>query len=165
TLLLLDPLRAAESARIVNVASSAHERAALDFDDLQSERHFTPMGAYSRSKLANVLFTYALAGRLQGGTVTANCLHPGVVATGFGREARGLFKMGLSVARLFFLSARKGAETPLFLASSPDVAGVNGRYFAKRGPVASSARSRDEAAQERLWEVSVAQTGAQGFSP
>lgn len=162
TLLLLDPLRAAPSARIINVASAAHERGTLDFDNLQGERRFTPMSAYSRSKLANVLFTYALARRLQESSVTANCLHPGVVATGFGRETTGLFKIGLMIARRFFISAKRGAKTSIFLASSPSVAGQSGGYYARSAPATSLATSRDEALQERLWKLAVVQTKTTG---
>lgn len=164
TLLLLDPLRAAENARIISVASSAHERGTLDFGNLQSERRFTPMRAYSRSKLANVLFTYALARRLQGGPVTANCLHPGVVATGFGHDTKGLFKIGLVIARRFFISAKRGAKTSIFLASSPSVAGQSGGYYAHSALATSSATSRDEALQEQLWKLSAAQTKTEGVA-
>lgn len=158
TLLLLEPLRAAPSARVINVASAAHERGTLDFDNLQSERLFTPMRAYSRSKLANVLFTYALARRLRGGSVTANCLHPGVVATGFGHDTKGLFKIGLTIARLFFISAKRGAKTSIFLASSPSIAGKSGGYYARSALATSSATSRNEALQERLWKLTAGQT-------
>ncbi len=158
---LLGPLRAAGEARIVNVASGAHRRATLAFDNLQGERHFAPMDAYSRSKLGNVLFTYALAPRLAGSGITVNCLHPGVVATGFGRGMPGLFGLGIKLARPFFISAEKGAKTSVFLASSPEVAGVSGAYFSACRAVPSSPLSHDEAARERLWSLSLEQTGCE----
>ena len=159
TLSLLGLLRAAGEGRIVNVASGAHRRARLEFDNLQGERHFAPMDAYSRSKLGNVLFTYALASRLAGSGITVNCLHPGVVATGFGRGMPGLFGLGIRLARPFFISAEKGAKTTVFLASSAEVAGVSGGYYAECRAVRSSPLSHDEDARERLWRLSLEQTG------
>ncbi len=165
TLELLPPLRAAGQARIVNVASTAHARARLDFDNLQGERRFAPMDAYSRSKLANVLFTYALSSRLAGSGITANCLHPGVVATGFGRGMPGAFGLLIKLARPFFIKAGKGAKTSLFLASSPEVAGVSGAYFAGCRAVRSSALSYDEALRERLWQLSLEETNSTAVLP
>jgi len=159
TLSLLGLLRAAGEGRIVNVASGAHRRARLEFDNLQGERHFAPMDAYSRSKLGNVLFTYALASRLAGSGITVNCLHPGVVATGFGRGMPGLFGLGIRLARPFFISAEKGAKTTVFLASSAEVAGVSGGYYAECRAVRSSPLSHDEGMRERLWRLSLEQTG------
>ena len=158
TQLLRDRLEASAPARIVNVASGAHMSGAIDFDNLQGERKFSGIGAYSQSKLANILFTYALARRLVGKGVTANCLHPGVVATGFGHNTPGLINTLLGLARPFLMTAEKGAATSIYLASSPDVADVSGKYFAKCAPVASSKQSIDVALQEKLWELSVRQT-------
>lgn len=163
TLSLLGPLHAAGAARIVNVASGAHRRAQLEFDNLQGERQFVPMGAYSRSKLGNVLFTYALAHHLTNSNITVNCLHPGVVATGFGRGMKGLFGLGLKLARPFFISAEKGAKTSLFLALSPEVVNVSGAYFSECRPQRSSPLSYDEVVRERLWALSLEQTGSEAL--
>ena len=155
---LLDVVRASAPARIVNVSSAAHIGARLDFDDLQSQRHYGGMRAYGKSKLANVLFTYELARRLEGTGVTANAVHPGVVLTGFGRNNTGLMGLGFEVfhifARPFLLTPERGADTTIYLASSPGVEGVTGKYFVKRVAVPSTPSSYDEATQKRLWEVS-----------
>jgi retinol dehydrogenase 12 len=158
TQLLLDRLEVSAPARIVNVASRAHMSGTIDFDNLQGERKFSAIGAYSRSKLANILFTYALARRLAGKGVTANCLHPGVVGTGFGQNTPGFLKTALGLAKPFLITPEIGAATSIYLASSPDVADVSGKYFAKCAPVASSKLSGDVALQEKLWEVSARQT-------
>jgi retinol dehydrogenase 12 len=158
TQLLLDRLEVSAPARIVNVASRAHMSGTIDFDNLQGERKFSAIGAYSRSKLANILFTYALARRLAGKGVTANCLHPGVVGTGFGQNTPGFLKTALGLAKPFLITPEIGAATSIYLASSPDVADVSGKYFAKCAAVASSKLSGDVALQERLWEVSARQT-------
>lgn len=159
TLSLLDSLRAAAAGRVVNVASGAHRRARLEFDNLQGERHFAPMDAYSRSKLGNVLFTYALAERLAGSSITVNCLHPGVVATHFGHDMPGLFGLGIKLARPFFISAERGAKTVAFLALSPEVAGKSGGYYSECRAARSSPVSHDVALRERLWRLSLEQTG------
>lgn len=152
---LKERLVAAAPARIVNVASDAHRGAgALDFTDLQAERHYRGFKVYSRSKLANILFTRELARRLQGTGVTANCLHPGFVASRFGDNNPGLFRLGLGVAKLFAISPEKGAETIIYLASSPEVAAVTGGYFYKCRPATPTAKARDDAAARRLWEES-----------
>lgn len=151
TNLLLDRLKAGAPARIVNVSSNAHERGKLDFDDLQGASGF---GAYARSKLANVMFTYELARRLEGTGVTANVLHPGLVATNFGTN-NGL--VGRLLRPLFdrrAISPEEGARTSIYLASSPEVEGVTGRYFVKETETRSAPRSYDERAQARLWEAS-----------
>jgi NAD(P)-dependent dehydrogenase (short-subunit alcohol dehydrogenase family) len=160
TQLLLDRLEASAPARIVNVASSAHTSGKIDFADLQGEKKYSGLKAYSQSKLANIMFTYALARRLNGKGVTANCLHPGVVATGFGHNTPGLVKTLVSLARPFLTTPQQGAATSIYLATSPDVAGVSGKYFAKSKPTASTPLSADVAAQERLWTISEQQTGA-----
>ena len=126
---------ASAPARIVNVTSDAHTsaRRGLDFDDLQSTRAYKGMQVYGRSKLANILFTTELARRLAGTGVTANCCHPGVVATGFARDgdASGVLAFGVKVIKPFVLTPEKGARTSVYLASSPEVADVSGRYFVK----------------------------------
>jgi NAD(P)-dependent dehydrogenase (short-subunit alcohol dehydrogenase family) len=152
--LLLDRLKASAPARIVNVASAAHSRATLDFGDLQNERRYRGFRTYCRSKLANVLFTYELARRLAGSGVTANALHPGIVATRFAADGgwRGsALRLAVSVLGV---SPEKGARTMIYLATSPDVQGVSGKYFAKEQAVASAPASHDEAAARRLWEIS-----------
>lgn len=159
TALLRDRLRASAPSRIVTVASDAHRMARLDFDDLMNAREYSGMRVYAQSKLANVMFTYALARRLEGTGVTANALHPGVVATGFGRNDPGWLRLGVRIAAPFFRSPERGARTPIWLAASPEVAGVSGRYFADEREVASSAASRDVAAQERLWAESARLVG------
>src|SRR5215469_13211259 len=128
---LKERLIAAAPARVVTVASDAHHGNTLDFSDLQSARDYRGFRVYGRSKLANILFTRELARRLAGTGVTANCLHPGFVATRFGAENGGLFALVLSLAKNFALSPEQGAETLVYLASSPEVAGVSGQYFYK----------------------------------
>ena len=127
-------LSASGAARIVNTASEAHRGATLDFDDLQLARGYGAVKAYNRSKLCNILFTRELARRLHGTGVTANCLHPGFVATRFGDQSGGLFSHLVSLAKLFAISPAKGAETIIYLASSPEVAQTTGRYFYKCQP-------------------------------
>jgi NAD(P)-dependent dehydrogenase (short-subunit alcohol dehydrogenase family) len=149
-------LVAASHARIVNTASAAHHRAAdgLDFDDLQAQRDYQYFTVYGRSKLANILFTRELARRLAGSGVTANCLHPGFVATRFGNNNRGLFRFGIGIAKLFAITPEKGAETIVYLAASPDVADVTGAYYADRRPARLSQAAQDDAASRRLWDES-----------
>jgi retinol dehydrogenase-12 len=156
TLLLLDRLKASAPARVVNVSSRAHRRARLDFDDLQSRKSYSGWGAYCRSKLANLLFTFELARQLSGTGVTANALHPGWVATGFAGNNRGLTgRLFYLAAHLFALSPEQGAKTVIHLASSPEVEGVNGKYFAAEKIVPSSPASLDEADAKRLWQMSL----------
>ena len=162
---LLELLKASAPARIVNVASTMHTGGFIDFGDLLGEKRYGGIRAYSQSKLANVLFTYALARRLEGTGVTANCLHPGGVATGFGQNTGGVLKLLMKAARPFLITAEQGAATSVYLASSPDVEGVNGRYFAKCKPVRSSAASHDEALQERVWALSLRQIGQEAHLP
>jgi NAD(P)-dependent dehydrogenase (short-subunit alcohol dehydrogenase family) len=152
---LLDMLKASAPARIVNVSSAAHTGGKINFDDLHAERGYSSFRAYSQSKLANVMFTYALARRIEGTNVTANALHPGFVDTGFGANGGFLMRNAINVMKKFgALTPQKGADTVVFLASSPDVAGVSGKYWDQRKAIASNAASMDQAAQERLWETS-----------
>jgi NAD(P)-dependent dehydrogenase (short-subunit alcohol dehydrogenase family) len=156
TTLLLDTLKASAPARIVNVSSGAHRHAHLDFDDLQGQQRYGGWRAYAQSKLANVLFTYELARRLDGTGVTTNALHPGFVATNFGRRNRRLTTVLFrAVQRVAALSPEQGAETLIYLATSPEVEGVTGQYFVKRQAVRSSDASYDVPAAQRLWQVSV----------
>src|SRR5262245_41524469 len=145
THLLLDLLRASGPARIVNVASGAHRKATLDFDDLQGERRYNGWRAYCRSKLANLLFTYELARRLEGTGVTANALHPGWVATGFAGNNGWRGRLWQRVARWFAISPEEGARTVLYLATSPEVEAESGRYFVRERAVLSSPASYDAA--------------------
>ena len=155
TTLLLDLLVASTPARVVNVTSGAHVPGRIRFDDLQGERRYRGQAAYSQAKLANVLFTYELARRMEGTGVSANCVHPGVVRTNFGRENQPLlWKMFLPVVTPFMRSPEKGAETVVWLASSPEVAGVTGRYFYDEKARKSSTRSYDRELAAHLWRVS-----------
>jgi NAD(P)-dependent dehydrogenase (short-subunit alcohol dehydrogenase family) len=156
TNLLLDRLKEAPAGRIVSVASEAHRGATLDFADLTGRNGARGWQAYRRSKLANILFTMELARRLAGTSVTANCLHPGFVASRFGDAGNGLamrFFIGLG-KRLIAVTPKEGAKTIVFLAASPEVATVSGRYYAKRRAVEPSAAARDGEAARRLWDES-----------
>ena len=154
TNLLLDVLKASAPSRIVNVSSGAQSNGTIDFDDLQGEKGYKGTKAYSQSKLANVLFTYELARRLEGTGVTANCLHPGAVRTNFGSGSSGVFGFMVRALRPLMISPEKGAETSIYLASSPEVEGVSGRYFVKKAEARSSDVSYDERLARRLWKVS-----------
>jgi NAD(P)-dependent dehydrogenase (short-subunit alcohol dehydrogenase family) len=159
TNLLMDTLQSSAPARIVNVSSAAHGRATLDFGDLMGERNYSGWKQYCRTKLMNLLFTYELARRLSGTGVTVNALHPGWVATRFGSNNGWKGRFLQLAARLFAIGPEKGARTIIYLASSPEVADVSGRYFVRERAVASSPASQDEAAAKRLWELSVEMTG------
>jgi NAD(P)-dependent dehydrogenase (short-subunit alcohol dehydrogenase family) len=154
TNLLLDRLKASSPSRIVNVASGEQRNGTIDFDDLQGEKGYTGAKAYSQSKLATVLFTYELARRLQGSGVTANCLHPGVVGTNLGSGVSGVFGFVVRAMTPLMKSPEKGAETSIYLASSPEVEASSGGYFAKKAQARSSDVSYDERIARRLWEVS-----------
>ena len=155
TNLLLDRLTASAPARIVTVSSGAQARGRIDVDDLQGERNYSGQRAYSQSKLANVMFTYELARRLEGTGVTATVLHPGVVRTSFGAEDQAAhFGFVIRAARPFMKTPAQGAVTPVYLASSPQVEGVTGQYFANRKPKTSAYADRDTAAAARLWQAS-----------
>ena len=158
TRLLLDRLGESAPTRIVNVSSGAHARARLDFDDLQNAQPFRGMGVYGQSKLANVLFTYEIARRLEGSGVTANCLHPGFVATRFGSDEPGVMARAMWLAtrlmRPFALSPASGARTSIYLCTSPEVERVSGRYFVNSKATPSSPASYDEESARRLWEAS-----------
>jgi len=160
TNLLLDSLKASPSARVVSVSSSVHTSGTINFDDLQGAKGYTGIRAYGQAKLANVLFTYELARRLEGTNVTANTLHPGVVATGFGVNNGPLLKYIVRpILNIFSISPEKGAQTSIYLASSPEVAGVTGRYFDKSKAVPSSKESNNVDEAKRLWDVSAQLTG------
>jgi len=156
--LLLDRLRAGESARIVNVSSDAHKQArnGLDFDDLQSTRRYRGFAVYSKSKLANILFTRELARRLDGTNVTVNALHPGFAASRFGRDGDTgrLGDVAMLVTRPFAINAAQGALTSIHVASSPDVDGITGQYFSKCALATPSRAAQDDDAARRLWDAS-----------
>jgi NAD(P)-dependent dehydrogenase (short-subunit alcohol dehydrogenase family) len=155
TNLLLDVLKASAPSRIVNVASGEQRNGTIDFDDLQGEKGYKGPKAYSQSKLATVLFTYELARRLEGTGISANCLHPGAgVRTNFGSGVSGVFGFMVRALRPFMISPEKGAETSIYLASSPEVEGLSGGYFVKKAEARSSDVSYDERIARRLWEVS-----------
>lgn len=156
--LLLEHLKASPAARIINVSSEAHRGAHMHFDDLQGAQRYRGWRAYCQSKLANLLFTYELARRLADTPLTANAVHPGFVATSFGHNNRGVVGWLVRLAQWKALSPEQGAETLIYLATSPEVQGVSGAYFVKQSPVASSAVSYDAAAARRLWDLSVALT-------
>ena len=156
---LRERLSVSASARIINTASAAHQSAKLDFDDLQSAKGFGAMKAYSRSKLCNILFTRELARRLRGTGVTANCLHPGFVATRFGDESGALMSWVVWIAKSFAIAPAKGAQTIIYLASSPDVAKTTGRYFYESVPALPSPAAQDDRSALLLWQRSAALAG------
>ncbi len=159
TNLLLDVLKASAPARIINVASNAHFNQSIDFDDLQNHQGYRFMNVYGISKLANILFTYELARRLEGSGVTANCLHPGVVATNLFRSNGLLGRIGTIIIKPFLISPKIGAETPIYLATSPEVEGITGKYFVDKKETPSSKVSRDLILARQLWVVSERLTG------
>jgi retinol dehydrogenase 14 len=155
TSLLLDRLRESAPARVVTVSSNAHSDGVVDFDDLQGERDYSGARAYGQSKLANLLFTYELARRLQATSVTANAVHPGLVSTGFGAEDPGsVQRVFVPFIRPFMKSPARGAATSIHVASDPGLERVGGGYFVGSKPKKSSERSYDEGAAARLWQVS-----------
>jgi NAD(P)-dependent dehydrogenase (short-subunit alcohol dehydrogenase family) len=162
TNILLDRLKATPGARIVSTASGAHVGNKLNFDDLQSEKSYSPFAVYGRSKLMNILFTRELAKRLAGTGVTANCLHPGFVGTRFGDESGGLMSWVIKLGKNFALTPEQGAETIIYLASSDDVAGKSGGYYEKKQFTAPSRAAQSDADAKRLWDIS-AKIAGMGF--
>jgi len=162
TTLLLDRIRASAPARVVTTSSAAHLRAQIPFDDMSGERTYGSFGfgRYSQTKLANILFTRELARRLEGTGVTANCFHPGFVASGFNRNNGALMTFGMAIARPFGRSSEKGAETLVWLVDSPEVAGESGGYYLHRRRILPSAAGQDAEAARRLWALSEEQTRA-----
>jgi NAD(P)-dependent dehydrogenase (short-subunit alcohol dehydrogenase family) len=158
TNLLLDVLQASAPARVVNVSSVAHEGGKIAFDNLQGEKWYNGWLAYARSKLANILFTRELAKRLAGTGVTANVLHPGIVASRIAYNNGPLLRCIMTLTRPFTLSVERGAQTSVYLAASPDVEGVTGKYFENCKIVRSSSVSYDEVLAQLLWDVSEKQT-------
>lgn len=167
TNLLLDRLRSGAPSRIVNVTSVGHHAAwgGLRFEDLQSEKGYKAMEAYSRSKLANVLFTRELAKRLKGSGVTANAVHPGPVRSGFGMDGdlTGFMGFGMRLVRPFEISPKRGAKTSIYLATSPDVAAKTGMYWVRSKPGHMSRQARSDEAARRLWDESERLLAAAGY--
>ncbi|HEX3596297.1 MAG TPA: SDR family oxidoreductase [Polyangiaceae bacterium] len=160
THLLLGRLKESAPARIVNVASRAHTRGGIELDDLEGKKAYRGFKAYAQSKLCNVLFTYELARRLEGTQLSANCLHPGVIASGFGKNQPGIFSFGAKLVAPLLWTPEKGARTSLYLAESPEVEGISGKYFDDdTREIRSSKISYDRDVQRRLWEISERMTG------
>ena len=157
--LLLPRLRESAPARIVNVASDAHRFGRLDLSDLQNERSYRAMRVYGQSKTANILFTQELARRLTGSGVSANALHPGGIRSNLGRSEGKALELVRKLVGLFLKSPEEGARTSLYLACSPEVEGVTGRYFAKCRERRPAAHARDPELARRLWERSEELTG------
>ena len=161
TNLLIDKLKESESARIINISSGAHQFVKrMNFDDIQSEKNYKPFKVYSYSKLANILFTRKLSEILKDDNITVNCLHPGVVATGFASQNDSKFQKFLfKLSKPFMRSSNKGAETSIYLSSSDDVSDVSGKYFynSKVSKISSGASNEEDT--ERLWKISMELTG------
>jgi NAD(P)-dependent dehydrogenase (short-subunit alcohol dehydrogenase family) len=155
TLGLAERLQRTPGARVVNTSSDAHKRRRLDFNDLQSAKRYRGFPVYGRSKLCNILFTRELARRWRGTGVTANCLHPGFVATRFGDGSGGFFERVVGVAKHFAITPAKGAETIVHLASSDTAVNVSGAYFYKCREAEPSEAAQDDEAAKRLWDESV----------
>ncbi len=154
TNLLLDKLKAAPKARIVNVASQASMMGKINFDDLNYRKSYSAMKTYSQSKLANIMFTYELDKRLKGTNVVVNCLHPGVIRTNFGKGLKGFTGAVFQNLGGLMRTAEKGAETVLWLASSKEAENVSGKYFKDKAEIKSNKLSYDSEVQKKLWEVS-----------
>ncbi|HZB83174.1 MAG TPA: SDR family oxidoreductase [Rubrobacteraceae bacterium] len=154
TSLLLDLLKKSAPSRVINVSSEAERWGKIDLDDLQSERRYRGFPVYGKSKLANIMFTYELAERLRGTGVTANCMHPGSVNTNMGKNERGVGILLFRAFKPFMRSPKKGADTLIYLAASPDVQGRTGEYFIDREVATSSKEAYDGTLREQLWEVS-----------
>ncbi len=160
TNLLLEALKASDAGRIVSTSSGAHVGASLNLADLQLERGWSGWKAYSQSKLANIYFTSQLAEKLKGTNVTANCLHPGFVATNFGRSNGGIFNPAFKVIQsLAAIPPEKGAQTIIYLATSPEVEGVSGKYFSDCKETSPSAQAKDANIARQLWDASLKMTG------
>jgi NAD(P)-dependent dehydrogenase (short-subunit alcohol dehydrogenase family) len=154
THLLLDSLKRSAPSRVINVSSSAHTSGHMHFDDLQCAKGYNAFKSYGQSKLAEVLFTYELARRTSGTKVDVNCLHPGSVASNWGRGSGSWLSAGLRLFSVFETSPQKGAETSIFLASEPRLEGVSGKYFSNKKEIRSSAESYDVDEARRLWDAS-----------
>jgi len=154
TSLLVDILKASAPSRIVNVTSDAHKGARINFEDLQGEKKFSGWQAYGQSKLAMILYTHGLSKKLEGTGVTVNSAHPGVVRTNFAKNNGGLVMLGFRFLGMFFISPESAAKRILYVATSPDLEGVTGKYFTKMHEVKSSQESYDDDSARRLWQIS-----------
>ncbi|AMM52129.1 hypothetical protein TH61_14330 [Rufibacter sp. DG15C] len=159
TNLLMNSLLAAPQGRIINLTSEAHRLGQIDFGQLGNPKHYSAITAYSDSKLANILFTYELAKRVEFTNLTVNCVHPGVVATNFGKSSSRFVRALLFMGRFFMRSSQKGAETPVFLATSPEVEKISGKYFKDKKQIKSAMGTYNAHTARRLWELSEEQTG------
>ncbi len=159
---LLELLKAAPAARVVNVSSSAHATGKMRWDDLEFRHGYSPFAAYSQSKLANILFTRELSFRLRGTGITANALHPGFVASGFGRNNSAVMTRVLGLMQVFAKSEEQGAQTSVYLAANPAVQGVSGRYYSDEHEVKPQPQALDDAAAARLWKLSEDYVGGNG---
>lgn len=160
TLLLMESLTKGSAVRVVNVSSGAHRGAKINFDDLMGKESYSGFRAYGQSKLANILFTYELDRRLAGSGITTNALHPGFVATGFAKNNGGLMRGIMRIiGKVAARNPEQGAATSIYLASSPDIAGISGQYFSDCKAVESSPESYDRATAQHLWDVSLGLTG------
>lgn len=154
TALLMDAIHKAGSARIINVSSEAHRRGSFDPENIQLENGFSPMKAYANSKLFNIMFTKELALRLKDTQVTANCLHPGVVATNFASSGSLVMRVLFGIGKLFMKTPEQGARTSIWLATSRETEGGNGAYFRNRKAATPSSAARNEQDQKKLWQIS-----------
>ena len=159
TNLLLETLEQSAPSRVITVSSEAQRLGNMDFEDLQSRRNYKGFPVYGMTKLANIMFTYELAERLKGTGISANCLHPGSVGTNFGKNNRGPMALFFRAAKPFMRSPERGADTLIWLASSPEVEGVSGKYFSDREEIEAKKIARDPAARRTLWEISEDLTG------
>lgn len=159
TNLLLDTLKESAPSRVVTVSSEAERWGNIDFDDLQSKKKYRGFPVYGMTKLANIMFTYELAERLEGTGVTATCMHPGAVNTRFGTNNLGPMTLLFRAFKPFMRTPEQGADTVIWLASSPEVEGVSGRYYADRKVIEPKKIANDPAARRRLWEESERLTG------
>src|SRR5215213_6102319 len=159
TNLLLDLLKRSAPSRIVTVSSDAHRWGKMDLDDLQSRKRYRAFPVYGKTKLANIMFTYELAERLEGTGVTANCMHPGGVNTNFGNNQGGPMNLLFRLFKPFMRSPEQGADTLIWLASSADVDGVSGKYFSDRKEIGAKEVAYDPSVRRRLWEISEELTG------
>ena len=164
TNLLLDLLKKSAPSRIITVSSGAERSGRIDFDDLQSEKRYRAFPVYGMTKLANIMFTFELAGRLEGTGVTANCLHPGSVNTNFAENNRSPFTLLFRAFKPFMRSPEEGADTVVYLAASPEVEGMSGKYLVDRKVTSASDEAYDESVRKRLWEVSKELTGLKAMA-
>jgi NAD(P)-dependent dehydrogenase (short-subunit alcohol dehydrogenase family) len=151
TTALMDNLKASGAARVVSVASNAHNMARLRWDDLQAKEKFNGSVAYGNSKLMNILFSNELSRQFEGTSMTSNSLHPGVVATGFAQNASGAWKWFFTLAKPFLVTPEKGAQTSIYLASSKEIESATGLYWDNKRPLQPSAAALDQTSQKHLW--------------